>query len=324
MSRSTKRVALLIALSLLAGLSLVTNGSPAGGQAPPEPTAPALERIVLPEGYRPPATESGGVSRAHNPGTEVATSPQANDGVEGAPLGTESVIGADGRVQVTPTSTYPARVVGQIEGFDNVVGGYICTGWLIDQNTILTSGHCVHPPGTASNNFAESLDFYAGRDGNVDPQPGCSATSFFTPTEWSVNESEYADWALVQLDCTVGDTVGWFGFFSVPGKTALRLSQARVQGYPGDQPAGTQWGMTDRIEASQTKMVFYDLDTFGGQSGSPVWKNRTSCGGPCGMAVHSYGNNHSTGPHVSYNHGPRITNARFGLIADLADDNVVP
>lgn len=324
MSRSTKRVAVIAALALLAGLSLVTNGSPAASQAPTEATPATLERIVLPDGYTPPVTESGGVSQAYDPATESATSPQANNGVEGSPLGTESVIGADGRVQVTPTTRYPARAIGQIEGFDNVVGGYICTGWLIDQNTILTSGHCVHPPGTADNNVAESLEFFAGRDGPIDPQPGCDATSFFTPTAWSVNEREHADWALIQLDCTVGDTVGWLGFFSVAGETALRFSQARVQGYPGDKPDGTQWGMTDRIETSKTKMVFYDIDTFGGQSGSPVWKNRTACGGPCGMAVHSYGNNHGTGPHVLYNHGPRITNARFGLITDLADDNFLP
>ncbi len=324
MPRSIRRVAVVTTLALLAGLSLVSTGSPAGGQAAPEPDAPVLERIVLPEGYVPPTTGSGGVSPAHNPGAEVATSPEANGGVEGTPLGTESVIGPDGRTRVTPTTGYPARAVGQIEGFDDVTGGFTCTGWLIDQNTVLTSGHCVHPQGTASTNFAESLEFFAGRNGPTDPQPGCDATNFFTPTKWSVNESEYADWALIQLDCTVGDTVGWFGFFSVAGKTALRLSQARVQGYPGDKPDGTQWGMTDRIEASQTRMVFYDIDTSAGQSGSPVWRNRPVCGGPCGMAVHSYGNNHGTGPHVPYNHGPRITNARFCLIADLADNNEVP
>jgi len=112
MPRSIKRLAVVTALALLAGLSLVTNGSPAGGQAAPEPTDPVLERIVLPEGYVPPTTESGGVSRAHNPGAEVATSPEANGGVEGTPLGTESVIGLDGRTRVTPTTGYPARAVG--------------------------------------------------------------------------------------------------------------------------------------------------------------------------------------------------------------------
>ena len=41
------------------------------------------------------------------------------------------------------------------------------------------------------------------------------------------------------------------------------------------------------------------------------------------MAIHAYGNNHSTGPHVPYNHAPRITNPRFGLITDIADENVI-
>ena len=79
--------------------------------------------------------------------------------------------------------------------------------------------------------------------------------------------------------------------------------------------------MGDRIEASQKKMVFYDIDTAGGQSGSPVYQRRVACGGPCGMAIHAYGNNHATGPHVPYNHAPRITNPRYGLITDIANDN---
>ncbi len=40
MSRSTKRVAVIVALALLAGLALVTNTSPAASQAPADPLPP--------------------------------------------------------------------------------------------------------------------------------------------------------------------------------------------------------------------------------------------------------------------------------------------
>jgi glutamyl endopeptidase len=324
MSRSTKRVAVIAALALVAGLSVLTAGSPAASQAPAEPAPPTLEAITLPEGYAPPAVEAGTtqVSPAYNPGAEVATTPERNDGEAGDPLEAfaESVIGADGRAQIGNTTRYPARAIGQIEGSDDLAGSYICTGWLIDRNTILTAGHCVYPP-TIPGNLAETLEFFPGRNGMTDPYGSCFGTQVFSPTLWTQNYNEYNDWAVVHLNCNIGDDVGWFGFFSLAGQTALRHLPARVQGYPGDQDFGTMWGMGDRIEASQKKMVFYDIDTYGGQSGSPVYYNRNSCGGPCGMAIHAYGNNHATGPHVPYNHAPRITNPRYGLITDIANDN---
>lgn len=320
MSRSTKRVAVIVALALLAGLALVTNTSPAASQAPADPVPPTLHAITLPEGYTPPAQGPGAVSRAYaGTGAEVGTV-STNDGFEGQPLGAESVIGADGRMRVNPTTDYPARAIGQIEGFDNEAGGFTCTGWLIDANTILTSGHCLYPPGTSLNNTVESLEFFPGRNRNVDPYGSCSAVSGWSPTAWIQSETPNADYAIIQLDCNIGDTVGWFGLFSLPGAGDLLHRRARVQGYPGDHPFGTHSGMSGRIERSQAKMVFYDIDTAGGQSGSPVWWTRASCGGPCGMAVHSYGVGIQG---LNLNAAARFTTARFAEIVDIADNNDV-
>jgi len=321
MSRSTKRVAIIVALALLAGLSLVTNGSPAASQAEAAPAPPALEAITLPEGYAPPAARPGAVSRAYAGTGAEAASGSTNDGVEGQPLGAESVIGPDGRTRVTPTTGYPARAIGQIEGFDNEAGGFTCTGWLIDANTILTSGHCLYPPGTSLDNIAESIEFFPGRNRTIDPWGSCFGLNGWSPTAWIQNETPNADYAIIQLDCDIGDTVGWFGFFSLPGAGDLLHRRARVQGYPGDRPAGTHSGMSDRIERSQAKMVFYDIDTAAGQSGSPVWWTRASCGGPCGMAVHSYGVGVGG---LNFNSAARITTARFAEIADIADNNNTP
>jgi glutamyl endopeptidase len=125
----------------------------------------------------------------------------------------------------------------------------------------------------------------------------------------------------MQLDCEVGSEVGWIGMSWTRGRDALANVRARVQGYPGDKPGGTQWKMTGTTSASQKKMVFYPMDTGGGQSGSPVYRpNQPGCG-VCGVALHAYGRGHGTGSHWSDNHGPRITRARYHLILDLADNN---
>ena len=322
MSRSTKRVAVLAALALLAGLALATNTTPAASQDEAEPAPPTLEAITLPEGYSVPAVEAGTVQVSEaNPGTGgesgLATE---NDGEAGDPLESfaESVIGPDGRAQIGNTTNYPARAIGQIEGFDSVIGNYICSGWLIDENTILTAGHCVYPQ---ANNIAETLEFFPGRNGGTDHFGSCFLIEVFAPQEWVVNQNEYNDWAVGQLNCDIGETVGWFGYFSRTGKTAMKNIPARVQGYPGDQAFGTMWGMGHKILTSQKKMVYYSIDTAGGQSGSPVYQPiRPACGGPCGMAIHAYGV-HGGGPHGIRNHAPRITNPRFGLISEIADDN---
>ena len=95
--------------------------------------------------------------------------PQFNDGSAGMPAGIESVIGDDGRVRVTDTESYPASAIGQIEltsAWSPEPGDFICTGWLIDPNTILSSGHCAYQPIAAGDATSiESVFFAPGRDG---------------------------------------------------------------------------------------------------------------------------------------------------------------
>lgn len=316
MARTTRRAtALALAAVLAVGVAALSGPTPASGQA--EAAPPTLQALTLPPGG---AAEAGVTATQANRGTgaEVGAA-ERNDGVGPAPLareaGAESVIGADGRVQVTNTANYPARAIGQIEGSDNSVGDYICTGWLIDADSILTSGHCVYPE---ANNLAESITFFPGRNASSDPNGSCAGVTAWAPDSWIQNQAEAADLAVVNLNCSIGSTLGWFGIRTVSAVNGLYRVRARVQGYPGDKPFGTHWGMTDRIEVSARQLVGYDLDTAGGQSGSPVWWNNAACaGGPCGMAVHSYGVHAASGIH-SFNHGVRITATRFNQICAQA------
>ena len=68
-------------------------------------------------------------------------------------------------------------------------------------------------------------------------------------------------------------------------------------------------------------MAFHAADTYGGQSGSPMFNFRRGNGvsGPFIVAVHAYGA-HPAGAHTNLNHGPRLTVARTALIAALAAD----
>jgi glutamyl endopeptidase len=238
----------------------------------------------------------------------------------------ESVIGADGRTQVTDTTEFPARAIGQILVLQ---GGqaFTCTGWLIDKNSILTSGHCSFTPDGAQGDVIDWATFSPGQNGADQPYGSCSVYEVMAPLAWRRDGSEKNDWSVMQLGdgastCDAGTTTGWFGISWTKGARALTGVGATVQGYPGDKAYGTQWTMSGTIKRSTKQMVYYRMDTAGGQSGSPVFDpTGAKCGGtPCGMAVHSYGLGFS-GASARNNSGPRITQSRFTTITNYAAEN---
>jgi glutamyl endopeptidase len=319
MSPSTKRLLVSVgAVAMLAAVLSLTGAPAASGQtsdeAVPVVAAPAPASRAESSG---PRTSPGfaGTGAAENGMASEAT--VESDGTfEGQPMGGESVIGADGRVQVTDTTQYPARAIGQIELIDSDGGSFICTGWLIDPDTILTSGHCAYNPSPFGDAIIQSAQFFPGRNGSFDPYGGCNVTDVFSRSGWRINGQAKHDWAVMELDCTIGNTVGWLGYFALPGVNQLDGKTGRVEGYPGDKPYGTHWKMSGTMASrSDANMIHYAIDTAGGQSGSPIMvANRPACGGPCGMGIHSYG----SGGNPPLNSGPRITFTNFDLISDFA------
>ncbi len=337
MRRSIKRAAVAAVLAMLfAGFSAASGTPTASGQTAPEGPPPIHPSGATIESY----SARGITVSPSSPGTgdESAVTPTTG-GTEGAPAGGgESVSLPDGRVQLTnaQSQAYPHRAIGQIEltqANGPNPGDFICTGWLIDSNTILSAGHCAYDPDGNQGNIIEAATFFPGRYRTpggtvVNPFGSCNVLTADSPFEWRHNGSEYADYSIMNLDCNVGNTVGWLGFFYVTNNAnpnALAGLPVRVEGYPGDKPFGSGWYMGGTIFQSQKKMIFYKMDTFGGQSGSPVFQfNRPGCGpggapGPCGAGIHAYGYpDGGGGPHQNSNHGPRFTAARFNFIQSIA------
>ena len=335
MSRFTKRAAISAAVVALAatlatlGAAPVANGQegapPTVSLAPtPAPSGVTSTRAVIPTGAEGYAATTGGNESAVPAGS------------------TESVIGGDGRtrVPVSATSSFPLSAIGQVEFFqDNGTqpGNYTCTGWLIDKNSILTSGHCSFDPPASTGNgdgggLIASATFFPGRNntGNgvvQNPFGSCSAQTVFAPTQWMSNGKPQFDYSVQNLtpSCDFSATAGSFGMFSLPGTNAFAGRRMRVEGYPGDLGRlpgnyGSRYMMAGNVHHSSNTMLFYPMDTYGGQSGSPVFKfNRPSCGGPCGGAVHSYG----AGGTPLNNSGPRLTDARISEIVSFASQNGV-
>jgi glutamyl endopeptidase len=228
----------------------------------------------------------------------VPASPYGIDAAREAMI--ESVIGVDSRQQLKTTG-FPARATVYI----TLNGSHHCSGFLIGSNTVATAGHCVNRGNGGGFYPVNQFRVYPGRDGASAPYGYCTAKWLATVTGWSVSGSDQYDYGAIKLNCTVGNTVGSYGFFWT---TANLINQPTiVQGYPGDKTSGTQWVGADINRCNATRKLFYKDDTYGGNSGGPIWNDTTfSTSGIYAMGIHAYGYG-GTGCYATNNSGTRIT-----------------
>ncbi|GIG65773.1 trypsin-like serine peptidase [Phytomonospora endophytica] len=226
-----------------------------------------------------------------------------------SPPGISSLIGTDDRYATNPANWWPAS---STVYFTRTVGASInrwCTGWLINANTVITAGHCVHTGGSGGSWYtAAEFTAWPGRYGNSTPYGSCSVSQIHSVVGWTVNNNLEYDYGAMKLNCNVGTTTGTFGFMwqaaSLDGTTTYN------RGYSQDKGFGEQWASYDQIRASQTRRLFYQHDTVGGNSGGPVYTYSNASCGPCGVAVHAYGTG-GAAPGATNNSGTRITEGVF-------------
>lgn len=71
-----------------------------------------------------------------------------------------------------------------------------------------------------------------------------------------------------------GVNLGSFAISAISAP-ALVAKPAVLAGYPGDKPFAELWGMARKIKTVGSMTLGYDIDTVGGQSGAPVYINRS-------------------------------------------------
>jgi glutamyl endopeptidase len=108
-------------------------------------------------------------------------------------------------------------------------------------------------------------------------------------------------------DASVGAQVGNFAVQAL-GVSALKGSDAQISGYPADRDRAEfqYFHLRPMIDVTETRLV-YDIDTFGGQSGSPIWQDTQELG-IVAVGVHTTGG-------ASSNSGTRITDDVLGNLA---------
>jgi V8-like Glu-specific endopeptidase len=240
----------------------------------------------------PPPTTPGGLGKPTGEESRSARLLVAKGPGEPAPA-FESVIGIDERVRIIDTDLLPWRMIAALRMRGPSGAGAIGTGWFIGPRTVLTAGHCVFSTHFFGG-WATSVEVIPGLRGNgADPdlRPYGSTRSerMSSVDRWTQHEDADFDIGCIHLDEPLGDTVGWFALASMTPEELTGFS-VNVSGYPADRGMGSeQYHAANRVLSVTDRRLFYEVDTFGGQSGAPVWVHADDSAPPVAVGIHAYG-----------------------------------
>jgi V8-like Glu-specific endopeptidase len=226
----------------------------------------------------------------------------------GVPLPTSgvqpnSIIGADNRIKITDTTSYPWRTATKlIVTFPKGKGG--CTGTIIAAKYVLTAGHCVHNKDYGG--WAKKIEVIPGLNGTYKPFGSALATKYRTYTGWTSSADRNHDFALLTLDKSIGNSTGTLGYASYSSVNGLT---GHIAGYPCDKGGLHLYYHYGLISSSTSKRLSYQIDTYGCQSGSGIY--RIVDGKRYVFGVHAYGVGSSSPNH---NSGTRIDSTKFNSI----------
>ena len=230
---------------------------------------------------------------------------------------TQSVIGTDNRTRVTAVKTDPYYRIGFLYITAANGNNYAGTGFLISKNYMLTAAHCVYKSGKP----VKSITAYFGANGN---SYGISASSSVLGwcSSYPSTESIANDWGYIKLGSNAGSTCGWFGIGYTTDDN-LKSASFTICGYPTDKAIYDKdskmhgqnvqmWKASGKLTDIYTGYITYKMDTYKGQSGSPVYNSSSQI---------VYGIHHGKAVSGTTNGAARITKGIFTHLKDIGACN---
>jgi V8-like Glu-specific endopeptidase len=187
-----------------------------------------------------------------------------------------AVVGADNRIKVSKTTTYPYTTIGYLE-LKNSAGEYLsCSAALIGPSTILTAGNCLYNHSQEGGWF-DDFTFWPAVNGENDvPYGGFEYDTayvfegFITNYDGSYDSVWPYDIGLITLQQPVGDSLGWLGYWDYEN---LGDFQGNLVGYHNDKPAFTMWRSTCGVLAEEVydNYFLHGCDFDVGGMGAPIY-----------------------------------------------------
>lgn len=183
---------------------------------------------------------------------------------------TEVIIGQDQRVRVQNTTTFPWNAICALKITAKNGAKYIGTGWLVSPRTVITAGHCVYMHDQGG--WPRSIEVIPGMNDAARPFGSGVSTVFRSVQGWTQSKNRNYDYGAIILPANYrpGASTGAFGF-TVKDDAYLKAAMLNLSGYPGDKGGNQQWFMAQKTKSVASRVLTYEIDTVGGQSGSPVW-----------------------------------------------------
>jgi V8-like Glu-specific endopeptidase len=185
----------------------------------------------------------------------------------------ELIVGNDDRVRLADplNQTNPWRQICALRIRANTGASYVGTGWFIGPQVLATAGHCVFLQ--RENGWADEIAVIPGKSGLDEPWGKMKSRRFASVVGWVNDASRDFDYGVIFLDdAAIGTRVGNFEVEAAPDGE-LTAATARISGYPADRDrAEFQYYHERRLNGLTPSRLLYDIDTFGGQSGSPIWQ----------------------------------------------------
>lgn len=274
----------------------------------PEAAVVTVARPGLLPYYRPPRPRTRPMARRVNEaaGPESGAPPPAGrprdaaEGSFGSPIVLELVIGNDDRVRVDAATgaNNPWRQIAALRIRSRTGSLYVGTAWFIGPQVLATAGHCVYMH--RQGGWPTAIDVIPGKRGASEPYGRITSTRFGSVTGWVLDNDSTYDYGVLFLDDpAMGERLGNFEVEAM-SDAALADQVASIAGYPADRDQAEHLYYHERPLSSVTESrLEYDIDTFGGQSGSPIWIQNAQRGA---VAVGI----HTTGGYTS-NSGTRVS-----------------
>lgn len=184
----------------------------------------------------------------------------------------ESVIGPDDRKLVKDIKKYPYKSIVFIRSYFDDYKYIAGTGFMIDDYSVLTAAHVVDKKDIK----IKKIVVYAGYQDNEATIDTVNVIKKYTIPEWINTRNSNLDMALLILEKPLGKTLGKLNIVDKSNINELVFTS----GYPGGNDLnkdkikpGNQYYSSGKIVKITKDKLFYDLDSEGGQSGSPVFNN---------------------------------------------------